>query len=75
MKASKMRDMSREDLILEDTELRQQLFKLRFQAATGQLDTASRARSVRRDIARIQTILREMELAEIRKQKAEARQS
>ena len=75
MKASKMRDMSREDLILEDTELRQQLFKLRFQAATGQLDTASRARSVRRDIARIQTILREMELAEIRKQKSEARQS
>jgi large subunit ribosomal protein L29 len=75
MKAAKMRDMSREDLIQEDTELRQQLFKLRFQAATGQLDTASHARSVRRDIARIQTILREMELAEIRKQKSEARQS
>jgi len=75
MKASKMRDMSREDLILEDTELRQQLFKLRFQAATGQLETASRARSVRRDIARIQTVLREMELAEIRKQKSQARQS
>ncbi len=75
MKASKMRDMSKEDLVQEDTELRQQLFKLRFQAATGQLESASRVRSVRRDIARIQTILREMELAEERKQTSQARQS
>ncbi len=69
MKASKMRDMSREDLVQEDGELRQQLFKLRFQTASGQLESASRVRSVRRDIARIQTILREMQLEEERKQK------
>jgi large subunit ribosomal protein L29 len=67
--------MAKEDLIQEDGELRQQLFKLRFQAATGQLETASRVRAVRRDIARIQTILREMELAEERKQASQARQS
>ena len=62
MKASKMRDLTKEDLLLEETELRKQLFKLRFQTATGQLESASRMRVVRRDIARIQTILREMEL-------------
>ena len=62
MKASKMRDMSKEDLLLEESELRKQLFKLRFQTATGQLESASRVRGVRRDIARIQTILRQMEL-------------
>jgi large subunit ribosomal protein L29 len=62
MKASKMRDMTKEDLLLEESELRKQLFKLRFQTATGQLESASRVRGVRRDIARIQTILREMEL-------------
>jgi large subunit ribosomal protein L29 len=64
MKASQMRDMSREDLVLEEAALREQLFKLRFQAATGQLESASRMRGVRKDIARVQTILREMELAE-----------
>jgi len=62
MKASKMRDMAKEDLLLEESELRKQLFKLRFQTATGQLESASRMRAVRRDIARIHTILREMEL-------------
>ena len=61
MKASKMRDMSREDLLLEEVELRKQIFKLRFQAATGQLQNASKMKGVRRDIARILTILREME--------------
>jgi large subunit ribosomal protein L29 len=61
MKASKLRDLSKEDLIQEEAELRDQIFKLRFQAATGQLESASRRRSVRRDIARILTILRERE--------------
>jgi large subunit ribosomal protein L29 len=63
MKASKLRDMSREDLQAEERELRQQLFRLRFQTATGQLENASRMRGVRRDIARIETVLRELELA------------
>jgi large subunit ribosomal protein L29 len=64
MKASQMRDMSKEDLVLEQVALREQLFKLRFQVATGQLEGAARMRGVRKDIARVQTILREMELAE-----------
>ena len=60
MKASKMRDMSKEDLVLEESELRKQLFRLRFQTATGQLESAAKMRDVRRDIARIQTVLGEM---------------
>jgi large subunit ribosomal protein L29 len=67
MKASQLRDMSKEDLIAEEAALRQQLFRLRFQSATGQLESASKVRSVRRDIARIKTILREMELAQAAK--------
>jgi large subunit ribosomal protein L29 len=61
MKASKMRDMSKDDLIMEESELRKQLLKLRFQAATGQLESAPRMRGIRRDIARIETLLKEME--------------
>jgi large subunit ribosomal protein L29 len=63
MKAAKMRDMSKEDLLLEEVELRKQMFKLRFQTATGQLQNASKIRGVRRDIARVLTILGEMETA------------
>jgi large subunit ribosomal protein L29 len=60
MKASKMRDMSKDDLILEESELRKQLLKVRFQAATGQVESAPKMRGIRRDIARIATILKEM---------------
>jgi len=62
MKASQLREMTREDLMAEESALRQQLFRLRFQAATGQLESASKTSAVRRDIARIETVLREMEL-------------
>jgi large subunit ribosomal protein L29 len=61
MKASKMRDMSKDDLLLEESELRKQLLRLRFQAASGQLESAPKMRDIRRDIARIATVLKEME--------------
>jgi large subunit ribosomal protein L29 len=64
MKAAKMRDMTKEDLIVEESELRQQLLKLRFQVATGQLESASRMNGVRKDIARIRTVLKEMAMAQ-----------
>ena len=70
MKPAELREMSKDDLMHEESELREQLFRLRFQAATGQVESASRARNVRRDIARIQTILRELELAEAAKQQS-----
>ena len=64
MKASKLRDMSREDLLQEESTLRERLFRLRFQAATGQLESASKVHGVRRDIARILTVLHEKEAAQ-----------
>jgi len=61
MKASKMRDMSKDDLLVEEAELRKQLLRLRFQAAAGQIESAPKMRGIRRDIARIATVLKEME--------------
>lgn len=62
MKANKFRDMSGEELNSNLTELKSELFNLRFQLATGQLDNPMRIREVKKDIARVKTILREREL-------------
>jgi large subunit ribosomal protein L29 len=59
VKAEKVREMTGEELVNKERELREQLFKLRLQKATGQLDNVSRLREVRRDIARVATIRRE----------------
>ncbi|HSW38100.1 MAG TPA: 50S ribosomal protein L29 [Acidobacteriota bacterium] len=61
MKVSKLREKSKESLILEESELRKQIFRLRFQTATGQLASGSKLKGVRRDIARINTVIKEME--------------
>jgi large subunit ribosomal protein L29 len=55
-------DMSNVDLESKLRESKEELFNLRFQAATGQLESHGRLRSVRRDIARVYTIMREREL-------------
>ena len=60
--ASELRSLSAEDLATKLAESKEELFNLRFQAATGQLDSHGRLRSVRHDIARIYTVLREREL-------------
>jgi large subunit ribosomal protein L29 len=64
MKASQLREMSKDDLLLEERELREQLFRLRFQTATGQLESANRINGVRKDLARVKTVIREMERAQ-----------
>ena len=56
MKASELRALSDEDLDRKLGEGRQELFKLRFQAATGALDSSARLRHAKREIARIMTI-------------------
>ena len=58
----KLRDLSVDELLQKDTELRKELFNLRFQHATHQLENTSRVRLVRRDIARVKTIIREKEI-------------
>jgi large subunit ribosomal protein L29 len=59
LKANELRDMTEEELDEKLRETRQQLFNLRFQHATGQLDNTRKLRQVRHDIARIFTILGE----------------
>ena len=60
--AHDLRGLSREQLNAKVVELKEELFGLRFQAATGQLESSSRLRSVRQDIARIYTVLQERNL-------------
>jgi len=62
MKAQEMRDLTGDELQAKLTGLKEELFNLRFQAATGQLDNPMRVRTVRKDIARVMTLLREREL-------------
>ena len=59
MKAEKVREMSADELGAKDHELQEQLFKLRMQKATGQLQNSARLAQVRRDIARVKTVLKE----------------
>lgn len=62
MKASEIREMTHEELNKELRELKSELFKLRFQLATNQLENPMRLREVRKSIARVKTIMREKEL-------------
>ncbi len=62
MKASEIREMSSEELQTKLTELKEELFNLRFQLAVNQLENSSRIGAVKKDIARISTILRQREL-------------
>ena len=60
--AAELRGQSRADLDARVRELKEELFTLRFQSATGQLESHGRLRAVRKDIARIYTVLQEREL-------------
>jgi large subunit ribosomal protein L29 len=60
--ASEMRELNDEELVLRLRESKEELFNLRFQMATGQMDNNRRLRTVRHEIARIYTVMREREL-------------
>lgn len=62
MKANKVREMSSNELEQKLIELKGELFNLRFQMATGQLENPMRVKDVKKSIARIKTILRQREL-------------
>ena len=62
MKTKDLRDMTDEEVLKQVDELKTELFNLRFQLATGQLDNPMRISEVRKGIARGKTILREREL-------------
>jgi large subunit ribosomal protein L29 len=62
MKANDIRDKSQAELVKELGELKSELFKLRFQHATNQLENPLKLKDVKKSIARIKTIMREREL-------------
>lgn len=63
MKAVEIRELTSEDLASKLKEARAELFNLRFQMATSQLDNTARVKQVKKDIARIQTEMRAREIA------------
>ena len=62
MKLEKMREMNETELNNEEKKLKKELFNLRFQQVTGQLENPIKMRDVKKDIARVKTILREKTL-------------
>jgi large subunit ribosomal protein L29 len=62
MKASALRELSDQELEQKQQELTAELFNLRFQLATGQIENVGRITMVRRDIARVKTLQRERQL-------------
>ncbi|QSO47996.1 50S ribosomal protein L29 [Alicyclobacillus curvatus] len=62
MKANELRGLSSEEIESRIDQLKDELFNLRFQLATGQLENPMRIRQVRKDIARAKTILKQREL-------------
>ena len=65
MKASEIRDLSLVEMNEKLTDLKDELFKLRFQLAVNQLVNPMRIKAVKKDIARIKTVIREQELKSV----------
>jgi len=63
MNATEMRDLTYEELTEKLDEGKEEMFNLRFQMATNQLDNTARLRHVRREVARIATVMRQQEIA------------
>ena len=71
MKATDLRDLPFEELREKLGEAKEEIFNLRFQLATNQLDNTDRMRRVRREVARIATVMREQEIEAYYRQEAE----
>ena len=65
MELKKMRDMTEVELNTELSKMKKELFNLRFKHATGQLENPVQMRELKRNIARVKTIIREKELAKV----------
>jgi large subunit ribosomal protein L29 len=62
MKARELKDLTAEELLKKKKDAKEEVFNLRFQHSTGQLENTARMKLIKRDIARIETILKEKEL-------------
>ena len=65
MELKKMREMTGAELNTELSKMKKELFNLRFQHATGQLENPVQMRELKKDIARVKTVIREKELAKV----------
>jgi large subunit ribosomal protein L29 len=70
MKAAKMKELSPDELRVKEREFSEQRFRLKFQYASGQTDTLTKIRTLRKDIARVKTILRGQALQAQKTEKA-----
>jgi large subunit ribosomal protein L29 len=73
VKITDLRDLSYDELKTRLAESKQELFNLRFQVATNQLDNTARIETVRREIARISTLIREQEIEAYRQMEGQGR--
>jgi large subunit ribosomal protein L29 len=74
MKAVDLRELDAAELAEKLDEAKEELFNLRFQMATNQLDNTARLRQVRREVARISTVMREQEIAAWQRLHADAKE-
>jgi large subunit ribosomal protein L29 len=72
VKAVELREMSYNELVEQLGESKEELFNLRFQLATNQLDNTTRIRDIKRDIARIRTVMSQQEIDAWRRKQKEA---
>ena len=72
MKLEKVREMTETELTTELKKMKNELFNLRFQHVTGQLENPIKMRDVKKDIARVKTVMREKQIEAEKAQKAEA---
>ncbi len=63
MQIKEIRELTTEEMVAKEKEFKKELFTLRFQLATGQLENTARLKQVRKTIARIKTVMREQELS------------
>ena len=66
MKVKEIREMTTEEINKKIVDAKQELFNLRFQQATGNLEKPSRIKELRHDVARCKTVLREREIVEVK---------
>lgn len=62
MKAKEMKELTKEELLKKKKDLKEELFNLRFQHSTGQLENTARMKLLKKDVARIETFVRQKEL-------------
>lgn len=62
MKAKELKDLTTEELLKKKKDVKEEVFNLRFQHSTGQLENTARMKLIKRDVARIETIIKEKEL-------------